>query len=159
MLRKLRKNIVRRKRDVQKERQRRKLFRRRAAFAQCLRNVHQVIIVDPDEIVGLRAADDRIRIPFVYLLVSLPIRRLEIAEILQVVKQRPDHLVGIAVVKFVALSLTQGHRHDIVTGVAGGFGQRLVMGFCPRFPANQSTFRRARAAPAQLRKQVRRQQA
>src|SRR5258705_703302 len=44
-------------------------------------------------------------------------------------KKRPDHLVGIAVVKFVALSLTQGHRHDIVTGVAGGFGQRSLWNF------------------------------
>ena len=128
------------------------------SFAQCLGNVHQVIIVHPDEIVGLRTADDGIRVTVVNLLVSLPVCRLEVAEILQIVKQRPDHLVGIAVVKFVALSLTQGHRHDIVTGVAGGFGQRLVVEFCPRFPANQSTSRRARAAPAQLRKQVRRQQ-
>ena len=85
--------------------------------------------MDPDEIVALGTADDRIRIPFVYLLVSLPIRRVEIAEILQIVKQRPDHLVGEAVVKFGALSLTQGHRHDVVTGVAGGFGQRLVRDF------------------------------
>src|SRR5215468_9039036 len=88
-----------------------------------------MIIVDPDEIVALGAADDRVRIPFVYLLVSLPIRRVEIAEILQIVKQRPDHLVGIPVVKFVSLGFAQGHRYDIVTGVAGGLGQRLVRDF------------------------------
>ncbi len=117
-------------------------------------DVHQVIIVDPDEIVGLGTAGDGIRVTFVNLFVSLPVRRLEIAEVLQIVKQRPDHLVGIAVVKFVALGFAQGHRHDIVTGVAGGFGQRSL-GFCRRFPANQSTCHRARAAPAQLRKQVR----
>jgi len=33
-----------------------------------LGNVHQMIIVDPDEIVALGTADDRIRIPFVHLL-------------------------------------------------------------------------------------------
>ena len=85
--------------------------------------------MDPDEIVRSRVANDRVRVPFVHLLVSLPIRRLEIAKILQVMKQRPDHLVGIAVVEFVALGFAEGHRHDIVTGVAGGFGQRSLWNF------------------------------
>src|SRR5262249_14194459 len=85
LLRKLRKNIVWRKWDVQEKRQSRK-FSGDALLAQCLRDVHQVIIVHPDEIVGLRTPGDRVRVPFVHLLVSLPIPRLEIAEILQVVK-------------------------------------------------------------------------
>src|SRR4029077_3473664 len=55
--------------------------------------------------------------------------RFEVAKILQIMKQRPDHLVGIAVVEFVALGFTQGHWHDIVTGVAGGFGQRSLWNF------------------------------
>src|SRR6188472_1939870 len=93
--------------------------------------------MNPDEILRSRVADDCVRIPFVYLVVSLPIRRFEIAKILQVMKQRPDHLVGIAVVKFVALGLTQGDRHDIVTGVASGFGQWLVRDFTrDSWPAN-----------------------
>src|SRR4029450_2014026 len=88
-----------------------------------------MIIVDPDEIVRLRVADDCIRIACVHLFISLPVCRLEIAEILQIVKQRPDHLVGIAVVEFVALGFTQRHRHDVITGVMGRFGQRPLWNF------------------------------
>ena len=135
-MRKIRKNIVRRKRDVQEKRQSRK-FSGDALLAQCLRDVHQVIIVHPDEIVGLRTPGDGIRVAVVNFFVSLPVRRLEVTEVLQVMKQRPDHLIGIAVVEFVALRLTQGHRHDIITGVAGGFGQRSLWNFarCSR-PTN-----------------------
>src|SRR5262249_43255527 len=79
---------------------------------------------DPDEIVRSRAADDRIRVTFIHLLISLPICRLEIAKILQVVKQRPDHLVGIAVVEFVALGFGQCHGHDLITGVVSRFNER-----------------------------------
>ena len=46
----------------------RRKFSGDALFAQCLGDVHQVIIVDPDEIVGLRAAGDGIRVTFVNLL-------------------------------------------------------------------------------------------
>ena len=76
MLRKLRKNIVRRKRDVQKKCQCRE-FSVTRLFAQRLGDVHQVIIVDPDEIVGLRAAGDGIRVTLVNLLckpASMPAR-------------------------------------------------------------------------------------
>ena len=126
-----------------------------ASLAQCLGDVHQVIIVHPDEIVGLRTAGDGICVTLVNLFVSLPVCWLEVAEILQIVKQRPDHFVGIAVVKFVALGFTQGYRHNLVTGVARGFGQRLLVGFCPQFLASQSTCHRARAAPAPPRRRVR----
>ena len=85
--------------------------------------------MDPDEIVGLRTAGDGICVTLVNLFVSLPVCRLEVAEILQIVKQRPDHLVGIAVVKFVPFGFTQGYRHNLVTGVAGGFGQRSLWNF------------------------------
>ena len=83
----------------------------------------------PNEIVRSRIADDRVRIPFVHLLISLPICRVEITKILQIVKERPDHLVGITVVEFVPLGFAQGNRHHVVTGVASGFGQRLVRDF------------------------------
>src|ERR1700757_2533249 len=52
-------------------------------------------------------------------------------------KQRPDHLVGIAVVEFVPLGSAQGHRHHVVTGVAGGFSQRSLWNFaCGSRPTN-----------------------
>ena len=133
-------------------------FCRRASFAQCLGNVHQVIIVDPDEIVGLGTAGDRIRITFVYLLVSLPICRLEIAEILQIVKQRPDHLVGDSRNKIRRAQSHSGPPARLCNRRRGWLWPAARWEFCPQFPANQSTSHRARAAPAQLRKQVRRQQ-
>src|SRR5689334_2655716 len=88
-----------------------------------------MIVVDPDEIVWSRIADDLVSKPFVYLFISVPVFWLEITKILQIVKQRPDHLVGITVVELIPLSLTEGHRHDVVTGIAGGFGQRLFRDF------------------------------
>jgi hypothetical protein len=121
LLRKLRKNVVRRKGDVQEKRQSRK-FLEQAPLAQCLGDVHEVVVMHPDEIIRLRAAADGIRVTLVNLFVSLPVCRLEVAEVLQIVEKRPDHLVGIAVVKFVALGFTESHRHNFVAGVTCGFG-------------------------------------
>ena len=128
LLRKLRKNIVRRKGDVQEKRQSRKVSGD-ASLPQCLGDVHQVIIVHPDKIVGVGAPNNGIRVAVVDFLVSLPVCRLEVAEILQVMKQRPDHFVGIAVVKLIALGFTQSHRDNLVTGVAPGFGKRFLWDF------------------------------
>src|SRR6266581_4939247 len=83
----------------------------------------------PDKIIWLRTAGDGICVTLVNLFVSLPVCWLEVAEILQIVKKRPDHLVGIAVVKFVPFGFTQGYRHNLVTGVASGFGQRSLWNF------------------------------
>ena len=126
MLGQLGKDVVWRKRNVQEKRQRRKLLRH-TSLPQRLGDVHQVVIVHPDEIVGLRGVEDRIRVALVNFPVSLPVCRFEIAEALQIMKERPDHLIRIAVVKFVAFCLAQAHWHDLVTGVARGFGQRLLV--------------------------------
>src|SRR5947208_15693986 len=75
-------------------------FLRYTALAQCLGDVHQVIVVYPNEVVRLRTASDGIGETIVDRFVGLPVSRLEIAKVLQIVKQRPDHLVGIAVIKF-----------------------------------------------------------
>src|SRR6266478_9482710 len=83
----------------------------------------------PDKIIRLRTAGDGICVTLVNLLVSLPICWLEVAEILQVVKKGPDHLVGITVVKFVPVGFTQGYRHNLVTGSARGLGQRFLWDF------------------------------
>src|SRR5438034_10987853 len=72
---------------------------------------------------------DSFGVTFVDLPVGLPVPRLEIAEVLQIVKQRPDDLIGIAVVKFVALSFAKSDRHHLVTSVACGFGERLLWNF------------------------------
>src|SRR6266516_3044307 len=57
LLRQLCKNVVRWKRDVQEKGQSRKLSRH-ASLAQCLGDVHEVIIVHPDEIVPLAVLRD-----------------------------------------------------------------------------------------------------
>src|SRR6266481_910741 len=108
-----------------------------------------MIVVYPDEIVGLRTAADGFRVAIVNLFVSLPVCRIEVAEILQIVKQRPDHLVGITVVKFVPFGFTQGYRHCAWPWSA------VPVGFCRRFPASQSRFRRARAVSARSQRRVR----
>jgi hypothetical protein len=91
-----------------------------AALAQRLSHIHQVVIVDPDEVVRLAVSYDRLRVTLVDHLVCLPVGRLEVAKVLQVMKQRPDYFVGVAVVKLVALGFAQTHRHSRVAGIAGG---------------------------------------
>src|SRR5881296_1999786 len=83
----------------------------------------------PDEIIRLSATADGIRVAVVNLFVSLPVCWLEVAEILQIVKKRPDHFVGIAVVKFVPFGFTQGYRHNLVADIARGLGQRFLWDF------------------------------
>src|SRR6201993_2772594 len=51
------KNVVRRKRDVQEKRPARKVLGH-TSLAQSLGDVHQVIVMHPDEIIGFRAAND-----------------------------------------------------------------------------------------------------
>src|SRR5260370_7426570 len=106
LLRKLRKNIVRRKGDVQEKRQSRK-FLRQALLVQCLGDVHEVVVMHPDEIIRLRASRDGIRVALIDLFVSLPVSRLEVAEILQIAKNVPDHLLQIASVKSLPSDLPQ----------------------------------------------------
>src|SRR4029077_1267581 len=128
LLRKLCKDVIRREGDVEEKRQSGK-FLRYTALAQCLGNVHQVIVVNPDEVVRLRTASDSIGETLVDRLVGLPVSRLEIAKVLKIVKQWPDHLVGIAVIKFVPLGLTEGDRHDFVTCPARCFGECRLWNF------------------------------
>src|SRR6516164_7439219 len=83
----------------------------------------------PDKIIRLRTPSDGICVTLVNLFVSLPVCWLEVADILQIVKEGPDHLVGITVVKFVPFGFTQGYRHNLVTGIARGLGQRFLWDF------------------------------
>ena len=96
------------------------------ALAQRLSDIHQVVIVHPDEIFGLAMSRNRLGVALVYRLVSFPEGRLEVAEVLQVVKQRPDDFIGIAVVKLIVFCFAQCHRHYFVACVARGFGERRV---------------------------------
>src|SRR5262245_47692097 len=99
-----------------------------------------MIIVHPDEGVSLRAVSDGIRKTLVYCFVRLPICRFEVAKVLQIMKQRPDHLVGITVVKFVALGPAKSNRHYFVTGVTCRFGERTLRDFARNSgPSNPDT--------------------
>src|SRR5204863_10122474 len=89
----------------ERERQEKRARRMDAALAQRLSDIHQVVIEHPHEVPWLAMSRNRIGITLVYRLVSRPKRRLEVTEALQVVKERPDDLIGIAVVKFVTLCL------------------------------------------------------
>src|SRR5438309_2443985 len=104
-------------------------FLRYTARAQCLGDVHQVIVVYPNEVVRLRTASDGIGETIVDRLVGLPVSRLEIAKVLKIVKQWPDHFVGIAVIKFVPLGLTKRDWHDFVTCAARCFGECRLWNF------------------------------
>src|SRR6266496_2309342 len=85
-----------------------------------------MVIVHPDEVARLAVARDRLGVALVHCLVGFPEGRLEVAEALQVMKQRPDDLVGIAVIKLVAFCFAQCHWHHLVACVARGFGGRSV---------------------------------
>src|SRR5204862_5420821 len=76
-------------------------------------------------------------ITLVYCIERLPEGCLEVSEVLQIMKQRPDDLVGIAKLKLAALCLAQRYRHDTVAYATGGFGERRLRDLArdPR-PAN-----------------------
>src|SRR5438552_18177030 len=95
----------------------------------------------PDEIIRLSATADGIRVAVVNLFVSLPVCRLKLAEILQVVKKRPDYFVEMAVVKSDPFIFTQGYRHNLVTGIACRYSERFSCCFtCNSSPTDQGTF-------------------
>ena len=108
-----------------------------AALAQRLGHIHQVVIVDPDEVVRLTVSCDGFRVTLVDRLVCLPVGRLEVAKVLQVMKQRPDHFVGVAIVKLVPLGFAQTHRYNRVAGIAGSLFEWSGGNFsCNSRPAN-----------------------
>ena len=108
-----------------------------AALTERLSDIHKMVIVHPDEVAGSAVPGDRFGITLVYRLVRLPEGWFEVAEVLQIMKQRPDDLVGIAKVKLVAFCLAQRYRHDTVAYATGGFGERRLRDLArdPR-PAN-----------------------
>ena len=77
-----------------------------------------MVIVHPDEVTRLAVSRNRLGVTLVHCFVGVPKGRLEVAEALQVMKQRPDDLIGITVIKLVALCLAQAHRDDGVTDIA-----------------------------------------
>src|SRR5947207_2582813 len=114
-----------------------------------------MVIVHPDEVARLAVSRNCLGVTLVHCFVGLPVGGLEVAKVLQVVKQRPDYFVGIAVVKLIALCLAQRHRHYLVASVAGGFGERRVRDLAaasgptnPRPPASAQHWSKRTNEPA-----------
>ena len=77
----------------------------------------QLIVMNPDEVARLNLPGDRARVFFVDAGITVPIGGIEVAERLQVVEQRPQHLVGKSVVEARLILGAQRDRREPVTGL------------------------------------------
>src|SRR4029453_5046828 len=94
----------------------------------------------PHEVVSARAPSDGIGVTFVYCFVRFPKCRLKTAKVLQIMEQRPDHLIGVTIVKFVPVGFAKSNRYYFVTGVTRGFGERALGDLaCNPGPSNPDT--------------------
>ncbi len=99
-----------RKRDVEEERRPQGRFSRRERRG----HPHEVVVVDPDEIVRRGDVHDRVGEPLVHGLVRRPVRRVEVRQGNQVVEQGPHDLVREAGVEAVPLRRRERHREKLV---------------------------------------------
>ena len=97
------KDVRRGKRDVEEEGK--PCFG--ATAAQDLAYLHELVIVDPDQVRGLRGPFDSIGELTIHLLVKVPITGIEVAARLQIVEERPHNLIGEAFVEVALLLLGQ----------------------------------------------------
>ena len=103
-------------------------------------HVHQVIVVNPDEVPGLRHVVHCARVLAIHLAVGTPIDGVEVAEHLHVVKQRPDDLVREALVEIAHLVRAEGYAFQRVAGVRADRGEfagevaRISDGTGPAYP-------------------------
>ena len=120
--RQLEEHVEWRKRDVEEER------RPQGRFARSERrgHPHEVIVVDPDEIVRRRDPHDRVGEALVHGLVRRPVRRVEVRQGNQIVKQGPDDLVGEAGVEAVPLRRRERHREKLVAEAMLRIAKELV---------------------------------
>ena len=147
----LHEKVERGKRDVQEEAD----APFHAQRAQVGADVHQMIVVHPDE-VGVRSMlGDPRGILGIDFPIAAPINRIEVAQRLQIVEQRPDDAVGEAEVEVVHLLRIQADRFQrIARRSARSLGCQLdlLVGFGRAGPADPHT-----PAVAQHRKQSRHQ--
>jgi hypothetical protein len=78
-------------------------------------DVHQMVVVHPDEVVVRARRVHYLRIFAVDLAIGAPVGGVEIAQQLHVVEQRPDHLVGEALVEVAYLLGRERHGLQRVT--------------------------------------------
>ncbi len=92
------------------------------ASGRRLRNVlpylHKLVVVDPDQVVGLRSLFYGVRELAIHSLVKLPIPGIEIAARLQIMEERPYDLVRKAFIEVALLLLRQEERRVLVGVIA-----------------------------------------
>src|ERR1700758_4775423 len=78
-----------------------------ASAAQSLAYLHELVVMDPDQVAGTRRPLYRIRELAIDSFVEIPIPGIEVAARLQIVEQRPNNLVREAFVEVALLLLRQ----------------------------------------------------
>ena len=73
-----------------------------------------MVVMDPDEVFRLGLRGNLPRIDVVDPLVGSPVDRVKIAGRREIMKERPQNLVGKAVVKAVDISMRKRHRAQSV---------------------------------------------
>jgi hypothetical protein len=86
--------------------------RMRQSFAQAHREQQQLLVVDPNGIVGTVMGADGVAERFVRVLLSLPAGRVDRDTVDQVMKQPPEHPVREAMVVPIDLVARHVHRHE-----------------------------------------------
>lgn len=119
--RELQEDVERRKGAVQEKPD----SRLHAELSQIGGHVHEMVIVDPDEIFRGRGLTDRLGKPPVDLAIALPVLRVEIAERLQIVEQGPEDLIGESSVEPLDLRRTQHHGPQRIPEMLARLGHRM----------------------------------
>jgi archaeosine-15-forming tRNA-guanine transglycosylase len=81
------------------------------AFAEHLRQEHQVVVVNPDDVVGPGHLHHGIAEPLVHPLIDLPRLRVVVCREVEVVEERPEGVVAEPVV--VVLDIVRGEKDRV----------------------------------------------
>jgi hypothetical protein len=107
-----------------------------------------VIVVDPDDVVGLQQRTQRLGEALVDVEIALVVAGLELRDVEARVKHRPQHVVGVAGVIFVMLTRAERQRGDrrAIEFREGGLGVQLLaaVGDLP-IPSEPQTLARAQS--------------
>ncbi len=77
--------------------------------AELAPDIHELVIMDPDEVIGAGIVRYNLREAAVYPLICIPVAWRKIAVGLQIMEERPDDFVGKAVIEIIAIRGAEGH--------------------------------------------------
>ena len=97
-----------------------------APAAQSLAYLHELVVVDPDQVARSRGLFDSIRKLAIDALVEFPIPRIEVAARLQIVKERPNDFVGEALIIVALLLLGQKERRVFIGTISARLFKNLA---------------------------------